>query len=291
MKSRREFLKLTATAMFGSTIGLYAANANAKDDVSGARPLDHEYQGSDLDGWEVIVGDGNDTLPGEPPVSLDDIETINYGTYSELRANIQERGIQAHNLTFYKKIDDQAIESIHVCEYQFKLPFMPSVNNQDFNGQTVEGGFNIWDGATTRANYSVLFQWMVTPYPNAFWDLGDIRCWRPKFVDDPEPWQKVGTLTPDTDWHTLRIVADFQRGTSRMTIDELIFPSCLVKTAGPPDWGTEIAAWIAAEIISVNPHDPEPDRGFLHKSHFRNWSWRWQSYNACTSTFLPMIRR
>src|SRR3990172_6962638 len=88
---RRILIKLVLTIVFGNLIGCGPTNTNI---LSTSAPfLERDYQGSDLEGWEVVVGDGIYNAPGEAPVNADDIESENYGGYSEIRANIQTRRV------------------------------------------------------------------------------------------------------------------------------------------------------------------------------------------------------
>ena len=231
------------------------------------------YQGANLAGWTVIVGDG---IRGT--VTLDDIETAHFSQYSEVRANIQSRpDIMAHNLTFNKISDDTAFNYVHICEYQFRLPYLPSTNNPDFNGQTVEGGISLWNGIT-RLNYSVGFQWIVNPY----WMTGVVQCWTPRL------WQPIGMIPLDTEWHSIKMIIDYQRETTSIQIDGEHYPSCFTKQVGPSDWGTEIASWIASEAISIDPGNNFTG-GQTHKAQFKNWIWAWEPANV-SQVFLPLIQ-
>jgi len=97
--TRRDFLKAC------SAIGLSFTAPGLSNRLS-----TREYQGTNFTGWDIVVGDGIYAAPGEPPVSLNDIQTIHYSTYSELRANVQRRRIMAHNITFKRIIDEFAFQ-------------------------------------------------------------------------------------------------------------------------------------------------------------------------------------
>lgn len=232
-----------------------------------ASPGPRQYQGSDLSGWTTVVGDGLYFAPGEAPVTQADIATINYGAYSELRANILRRRIMAHNITFRRVTDSTAFDFVHSFEFEFMLPYVPSMSNTDLNGQTLEGGLFIWDGSATRLDYGLGFQWGLNP-----WDaLGELRCWTD--IGGGQ-WQAVGQFAPDLSWHTLKLVCDFQRQTTALLIDGKHYPCRFTGTPKAAEWGSEIAAGIQVEIISLYPG--EQGDGTLHTAHFRNWSWHWQ---------------
>ncbi len=275
LPTRRHFLKLATTAAAG-WVGCTLAETQA---ASLLQTGPREYRGSSLSGWVTTLGDGNYAAPGEPPVDSSDIETRHYGDYSELRANIHRRRIGAHNITYKQIADPNALNFVHTCEYRFRLPYMPSTSNTDLNPQTIEGGVSIWDGAITRLKHEVLFQWILNPW----WKFGDIQSWT---GTTGHLWQTVGYLAPDTNWHQVRIVADFQQETSSLAIDGVHYPSCLGKSTAPAEWGSEIAAGIQAEIISLYPG--ESANGTLHMAHFKDWAWVWEPQNVCR-TYLPLL--
>ena len=225
-----------------------------------------EYKGSNLSGWEVVVGDGLYIAPGEPPVDSGDIETVHYSDYSEVRANVKVRKIMAHNITLKRIVDNDALKYVHTATVRFRLPFQPVCDsNSNLNGETIEGHLAIWDGADTRLDYLVAFQWIVNPCAPNF---GAIQAW-----DNPGEWKPVGQLIPvDTSWHEMQMVLDTSSSKACLVLDGVPFQSYF--TAMPhPDWGPEIAARFAAEAISQYPG--LDGNGALHKAQFKDWSWIW----------------
>lgn len=281
MTNRRDFFKLLGMAAAGSLVG-YQRNAvdMRPADVS---PMAASYQGADFSGWEVVVGDGVWAAPGEPPVDDNDIETVNCGDYSELRANIQARRIMAHNITFRRIIDERAFDYVHTCGFAFRLPYLPATSNIELNGQTVEGGIFIWDGRDSYLDYGIAFQWMVNPWGGDDFSFGDIRCWTDR---DGGSWAKVGALQPDTLWHDVKFVLDCQRETTALTIDGIRYPSSFTGTTKPETWGTEIAARLQAEIISLYLGDAGP--AVQHVVEFADWYWSWELNSACR-VYLPLV--
>ncbi len=275
--TRRNFIKLAGLGVLSGIAASEYTLPTIQAIPSGTR----QYQGNDLSGWAVVVGDGIYAAPGEPSVNQNDIETVNYGTYSELRANILKRRIMAHNITYQRIIDSNAFDFVYIFECKFMLPYMPSTSRTDLNAQTLEGGLFIWDGSTTRLDYGMGFQWGLNP-----WDkFGEMRCWTD--IGGGQ-WQPVGYLEPDLSWHTLKIVFDFRRQMTTLMIDEKHYPSCFTGTPKPADWGTEIAAGVQIEIISVYPG--EQGNGALHKAYFKDWYWLWEPSSTC-QLFLPMIAK
>lgn len=280
-KSRRNFMKLAGASVLGTVI--HASQTRADVTPAVTSPNTRTYQGADFSGWDVVVGDGVYAAPGEPPVSGDDIETVHHGNYSELRANIQQRRVMAHNITFKRMVEEDALNFIYYGGYKFRLPYLPATTNTDMNAQTLEGGMFIWDGGDTRLDYGLAFQWMLNPWGGSDFAFGDVRCWTDL---NGGSWQKVGSLPPDTAWHELQMVFDFGRKTTALAIDGTYFPSRFTATQKSDEWGTETAPGIQAEILSIYPG--EAGSGALHKAEFKDWYWIWEPTHACAA-FLPVM--
>jgi len=224
--NRRDFIKLAGMSLLSRV-------APIQGNVALHRPAPMETRqssGSDLSGWKTVLGDGLYTAPGVTPVNQTDIESVHYGTYSELRANIYKRRVMAHNITYQRVTDSDAFNFIHTFEFTFQLPYIPTIGNTDLNAQTIEGGLFIWDGGNTRLDYGVGFQWYLNP-----WDgLGELRCWSDV---GGVHWQPIGRIEPDTAWHKLRMVVDYKRQTTALVIDDKHYPCCFTGTPKSADWG------------------------------------------------------
>ncbi len=240
------------------------------------------YQGINFVDWEIVVGDGIYAAPGEMPVNPNDIQTVHYPTYSELRANVQRRRIMAHNITFKRIIDDLALHYVHACGFKFRLPYVPSTDNLEFNAQTLEGGLFVWDGRGARLDFGLGFQWLLNPWMSNF---GEVRAWRDT---NGGQWESVGYLKPDTLWHEIRFTIDFRKETTLVKIDDVRYPSCFTAISRPDHWGPEIAARLQAEIVSVYP-EPSGIRA-IHKAEFKDWTWAWAFSGNC-QVFLPYLRK
>jgi hypothetical protein len=287
--SRRKFIKLIL-ATTGGVLGCNSPGglpssmtispvplSSMANPASWSIPLSlarKEYCGNNLSGWEVVLGDAVYAAPGEQAVSSADIETVHFTDYSELRANILIRRIMAHNITFKRIIDNDAFKYIHTARYKFQLPYQPSTSNANMNGETVEGHLSIWDGTFTDLEYLVAFQWVINPWSSNY---GAIQAW-----NNPGVWTPVGQITPDTAWHEVEMVLDTAKESTSLKIDGVQYPSYFV-TLSHPDWGDEIAARFAAEIVSLYPG--EAGDGALHETYFKDWCWIWEPRNV----YLPII--
>ncbi len=251
-QSRRQFLRSL----------LLACGCDPSNQVMGENTVKY-YAGTQLLDWNMSLGDGICNVP-----TLKDIKTVQINqAYTELRANLKHRAVMAHNITFKRFIADNTLDFIHICEYQFRLPYIPATNNTTLNGQTLEGGIFIWDGCNTRMDYGVAFQWVLNPWSPLF---KKVQCWT------GSSWQVVGELTPDTRWHRVKFVLNYRQQRAQLWIDGKNLPCLFTLTAKDSLWGTEIAARLQAEIISLDVC--QQSSGTLHKAQFRNWSWQWQPY-------------
>lgn len=264
MISRRDFLKLGSMLIAGSVF----KNAGADGVYTDRYPYTIRYQGENFADWEVALGDAIYARPGEDGVTISDIETIHESGNSELRANILQRIIMAHNITFKRIFNSMARNFIHTCELSFRVPYLPVQDTSaTLNAQTLEGGIFVWDGKNTQLDYGVAFQWSLNPWN----EFGVLRSWSDTNGGE---WINVGELAPDTEWHRVKIVADFRREATALVVDNKHFLTHFTKLPKPPDWGSETAARFQAEIVSI---DPEPSgMTAMHKAEFKDWKWTWE---------------
>ncbi|GAP61639.1 hypothetical protein ARMA_0062 [Ardenticatena maritima] len=258
MLTRRTFLKAVAALALAQP---WKTTFNAD-----ARPTSRLH-GKTLEGWSVVVGDGVYAAPGEAPVSLDDIATTHSRRSSLVQANIHHRRIMAHNITFLRVVDDRTLHAAHECRYTFRLPFTPSIEAPEMNGETVEGGLFVWDGANTRMDYGLAFQWVINPWSPSF---GELRAWS---GENGGMWVPIGSLAPDTRWHRVRYWLDIPSGVARLRIDQHMFELPVAATPKNEQWGTEIAARLQFEVISLYPG--ETGTGAMHAVEVRDWRWEW----------------
>ncbi|MGB3463771.1 MAG: hypothetical protein WBA74_00800 [Cyclobacteriaceae bacterium] len=220
--------------------------------------------GTDLTGWEVVVGDGLYHAPGEQPVNETDLSTNNLGADSLLVANVSGRRIMAHNITFKRYIDTAAMNSYQEASYKFQLPYAISTANTNFNGQTVEGGLFIWDGLNTQLDYGLAFQWVINPWdPN----YKAINIWI------GTGWQYLTDLEPDVNFHSIGYKLDMNNQTAFLSIDGNEFSQNVFSSTPKTGWGSEVASRFQAETISIFP----ASSGSVPRQEvkFKDWKWEW----------------
>lgn len=263
---RRDFLKAAGTSALGvALLGRVDRALATKDNIL-------TYQGPDLNGWQVAIGDGLFAAEGEAPVSTADIVTEHWGAYSELKANTARRGIMAHNITYREEIAQTALMHIHHCTFSFRLPYLPSTGNWEQNAQTFEASFFIWDGSGTRADYGVALQWILNPWMSSF---GEVRTWvNEGTTSQPvNSWKTIGELAVDTNWHTVTLIFDYQHQATAIMVDGIHHLSSFSVTPKDSSWSHQIVARLGAEIISIFPGSNSSAP--IHQCQVRDWIWHW----------------
>lgn len=225
------------------------------------------YSGADLSGWRTVLGDGIWTGPGQGAPSTADLRASHLGSHSLLEANIHERGVMAHNITFDRFTASDGMTRTHRASTEFRIPTVPTVADWTYNSQTLEIGVFVWDGVSTRSDYGLAIQWVLNPWVAEF---GQIRAW--SMTESGPEWISVDYLEPDTEWHTFNAV--YRPGgaaTVRLDSKDNITIAETV-TLKDPSWGATVDARFQMEIVSVwpgaNPSVPS------HAAEFRNWAWR-----------------
>ena len=229
-------------------------------------PLLFNESGNNLEGWTLVVGDGNYHAPGVDSVNIADISSPDTPNYSILKANIQKRRIMAHNITYTKETNPITMNCLHQAEYKFKLPYTIATSNTDFNGQTVEGGLFVWDGSNTELDHGLAFQWVINPWdPN----YKALRYW------DGSNWLPLGVLEPDTEYHTVKFELDIPAATAYITIDNTQFSLNVYSTTPKTGWSTITEARFQAETISIFP---APTGNVpTQEVYFKDWNWQWST--------------
>ncbi len=257
---RRQFLSTMGAA--GVTAVLFDGIASTPAAAQTIRAY-----GADLAGWRTVLGDGVWTGPGQASPTIDDLRTTHLGTHSALEANVHERGVMAHNITFSRFPLEDDLGRRHRATVEFRIPKVPTEADWTYNSQTLEIGMFIWDGPNTRLDYGLAIQWVLNPWTDEF---GQIRAW--SMTADGPTWVAVDYLEPDTEWHVFDcLYRPGQRAAVRLDnknsveVEETVTPK-------DPDWGTTTDARFQVEIVSVwpgaNPSVP------VHTAEFRNWKWR-----------------
>ena len=277
---RRAFLTWAGAGLTTALLG-NACRATVQA-VPGARDgvIYRDLSGATMAGWKLALGDGIYALPGEAAVSLLDIETRHDETVSEVRANIQKRQIMAHNITYRRERDDRALDFVHIFTGEFRLPYLPSIENVDENAQTVEAGLFVWDGLETRLDYGAAFQWGLNPYNEG--QFGEVRASMEGV--SAAAWEPVGWLEPDLNWHTFTLAVDYPNERTLLQLDGVTFTSYFVGFA--KQWPAAISAGVQVEAISIYPGDAT--HGALHRVEFRNWRWQWIASTE-SKLYLPLV--
>lgn len=229
----------------------------------------YNYGGLNFEGWNVVIGDANYTMPNEAPITINDIETEHQDSISILSANVDNRYIMTHNITYKKVVSNDLLEMKHRATYKFKIPYVISTQNTENNGQTVEGGLFVWDGADTQLDYGLAFQWILNPWVSEF---GDTRYW------DGANWQHLGVLSVDTNYHTLVFDLDFENEEAFITLDGVKYSQNVYSTTPKVGWGTSIDARFQAEVISIFPSAEAPTIP-LQQIYFKDWEWEGEYYD------------
>ena len=256
-RSVRRSRRITAVAAFVVAVGLGAGAVAAAELTE---------SGGDLSSWRTVLGDGIWTGVDEAPVSIDDIETYHHGTHSELVANVEGRGVMAHNITYHSRPEVQQLDAHHVASVEFRQPLEISTRRGRHKAQTLEVGLFVWDGLDTRMDHGFAFQWVLNPWMREF---GQIRVW----ADSPTGprWQGAGYLAPDTEWHTAEFEYQPTTDTAVLRIDDLEIDVAETLTPKPANWATTIAARFQVETISLWPGSSR--KAPTQRAEFRNWSW------------------
>ncbi|MEU4219958.1 hypothetical protein [Actinoplanes sp. NPDC026623] len=252
---RRRLLSVLAAGIaIGSTVstGLSAPALAAATTESG----------TDLSGWTTVVGDGVYAAPGQAPVTSADIAAEDHGTDTRVRANIRNRGIMAHAITYKRVTDPSLMQRVHQGGYSFQMPYVPSTAGGPRNAQTVEGGLFVWDGVTTKVDHGTAFQWVLNPWQSNF---GQVSVWT------GNSWTRAGYLKPDTAWHNVSFMVDPAKQKVRLVLDgvDLNAPYSRTPKSG---WATSVSASLQVEAISLYP-GANATTGPQHEVLVRNWSW------------------
>ncbi|MFI7597531.1 hypothetical protein [Actinoplanes sp. NPDC049681] len=256
--SRRRFLTTLAAGMALGTVVSTGLAAPALATVA-------TESGTDLTGWTTVVGDGVYAAAGQAPVSSADIAVENDGADSRLRANVLNRGVMAHVISFKRVTDESMMKTVHRAGFSFQLPYVPSTAGGSRNAQTVEGGLFVWDGVDTRVDHGTAFQWVLNPWQPNF---GQILVWTSA---DGGSWAPGGYLEPDTAWHDVSFMVDPVKQKVQLIIDGVNLKAPYSQT--PKDgWGTDVSARLQVEAISVFP-GANATWAPQHEVLVRDWRW------------------
>jgi hypothetical protein len=257
---RRRFLGLMGT---GAVAGVAAATAPASSASAATSPA--TYGGPTLSDWTTVLGDGLYAASGASWPTTADIAAEHRTADSRLRANVANRGVMAHIITFKRFTDPSMMTTAHQASYSFRLSYVPSTAGGALNAQTVEGGLFVWDGLDTRLDHGTAFQWILNPWmPN----FGQIMAWS---GTNGGSWTPAGYLKPDTTAHTVAMSVDPARRLVSLAIDAATLPAPYSAIA-KKGWGTDVSARLQAEAISIWPGSAAAWAP-QHEVLVNNWNW------------------
>ncbi|WP_075602100.1 hypothetical protein [Saccharicrinis aurantiacus] len=222
-------------------------------------------KGTNLENWIVNVGDGNYSLPPEPEVDINDMCTVDNQSESVLKANVLNRRVMAHNITFKRIVDPAGLTDNHFAKYKFKLPYSISTANTDYNGQTVEGGLFVWDGPDTELDYGLAFQWVINPWDPRYKAL---LYW------NGEGWDEMGVnLEPSDEYCEVEFTLNIPNREAYIKIDNEPFNQNVFSETPKVGWGNTVDARLQTEIISIYPSATGTVP--THEVAFKDWEWEW----------------
>ncbi|MEV8510416.1 hypothetical protein AB0368_37070 [Actinoplanes sp. NPDC051475] len=256
----RRLLSLLGTAVAASVAATVGLTSPAT-----ASPVVTVSSGADLTGWQTVLGGSTFAATGQAAVTGADVAVENRSDYSSLRSNVARRGVMADALSYKRVSGDKMMNTIHRAVYSFQLPSVPSMAGGALNAQTVEGGLFVWDGAVTRLDNGIAFQWVLNPWlPN----FGQLRVWSDA---NGGAWIPAGYLKPDTAWHSVRFAVDPLHQASELTIDGTSLAAPYTKSP-KASWGTDVSARLQVEAISLWPGSAATSAP-THEVLVKDWSW------------------
>ncbi len=216
-----------------------------------------------LQNWETMLGDSLYFDNDEDTVSLADIQTTHFYQYSLLEANINRRGIMAHNITRKVVADIKALQITHQAGFILNLATTPSRTNKKDNGAAVEISLVVADGSTSHKEYGVVLRWIIDPWSS---DFGQVQAWKDSI------WVRAATLTPDSLDHTVSITMDRVTKNGHVRIDNKTIASAYSETLK-----TDLPAGIYAimRFGMINAWPADEDLNLAAAVRFKNWKWEW----------------
>jgi hypothetical protein len=91
------------------------------------------------------------------------------------------------------------------------------------------------------------FQWVLNPWQPSF---GELLAWS---QHDGGSWTSAGHLTPDTEWHQIRMGLNPRDGTASLQVDDMLVPAELVSEEKSRSWEARSIARLQAEVVSMFP--------------------------------------
>lgn len=251
------------------------ADTIVADEIGGITPPDGaaqalQFSGASLAGWRTVLGDARHTAAGLAQVNGDDVVTTHGDDRSTLVANQHGRGVMAHNTTYFRRVDDHALNTIHRASAEFRTPVTPQPISGLANGQTVEMALFVWDGKGSRCDIGLAFQWMINPWSEYF---GAVRTWTSEGTKSNWSVDPITSLAPTDTWQRVEMeLHPTERKATLLLNGEPVHAQC-TETKKPDNWAYKTAAAVSLELISIWPGDRV--EAPTTSVECRNWSWDW----------------
>lgn len=219
------------------------------------------YQGQDLTGWEIVVSDHVE------PISIDEVDFINYGNYSEVRSNVRLKCLMPLAACFFGKADERLYDFLHISGYRFRVPFTPrATGDQDVNCEIIGGGFQTWHGPSATG-YEMGWGWTLNPWSEFY---GYIGCTDIPIADK---------ITPDNKWHSVISIFDKNNDVGYFLFDDRVFEVKEFLTGYNPEWREEkISGALVVEVSNAYPGEGEDCYRNMGVLQVKDWFWIWEPY-------------
>jgi len=227
------------------------------------------YYSKNLSGHVVYVEN-----VGTAPVDENDVGLTANADYGVVSANVLRRSIYINAIGCQKSIDrfpDGA--PIHLARYlyqcEIKLPIIPIASGQQIP-QAVHLMMQYWDGdsKTWDANKNTLeasIYWNLNPWLS---NCGEVYI----YTTGLQLFDTGYKLSPDTDWHSFKLIADFEKKEyisitiGKTDIDLSGKALCQVQHN---DWSSELSFSLTTESMNCYPSSNEI---FWWDTYFRELS-------------------
>lgn len=199
-----------------------------------------------------------------------DILKADFGSFSDINANINRKKIEINAGYSYKLRDTNLFDKLLRYRIRFSLYYLPNMDAlSPTNGEDLYVTMQLYDGlgvkGTPKQNYEATVQWKVNRWnPN----YGDIMLWTgPRVVP-------IGNLTPDLNEH--EIILEIDSGSLRytkITVDGAEYlQTDPLYAVYHPDWGSDMSAWVTAEVIN-GYHGNLCESAFYWSARYNDWIW------------------
>jgi hypothetical protein len=212
--------------------------------------------------------------------SIEDVDVIHYGEYSEVRSNIRMKRVNILNATFFKKQGEPKLyDYIHISGYKIRSPFINTPGQYDvqINTEVIGGGFQTFHGPSATG-YDIGYGWWLNPW-SPWASYGSVNVWEmtPEYPSTPI----VDRVTPDTNWHSLIFILDQKNDHGYVLFDNRVYEVHKILRSYHPEWrGEGIDGGLVVEVSNGWPKDHESSNyRYMGVVQVKDWFWIWQPYN------------